>query len=346
MLPSLAPNFEPASTLVGLGMVVVADDLARQGHFADAAQHLADMVGKVSLSGEGLAAVMLRKARYWRRAGQRAKSAHALHLAEAAARRAHASVCADLDADCAMQRARLAYEADPVGQAHKLDFARLQGHLQLSTSPRLRWEWANLQGLTLRRRIEKLMPASPDRAAALVDAALQAHSTALYWLVVAQDPYHTQAVVINYAYLLQRLAALGLKQTLGDAVDAYRLAATITNRFELVEDSAWDYIMLGQLWLEQPQVREQVRTDARLWPGGFSPADAAFYERACQLAQAGGDARQLFEALELQAGFLRETGHARAAARVLTSSEELLTQHPDLSDQVRGKGFRRTRKGG
>lgn len=340
-LASLAASVQPQPTLAVLAMVMVADDLARQAKFALAAQHLVEQAGNAALSAEGLAVLSLRQVRYWRRASLPGKALAALQAADAAARRAPPALRGGLQADCAVQRARLIYDANTVGQVQRLDLARLRRHVQVATSPRLNWEWANLQGLVLRARIDKLMPtARPQRAPALRDLALRAYAAALYWLAVAQDPYHTQAVIINYAYLLQRLAVWELAPTLGDAVEAYRLALTISHRFELLEDSAWDYIMLGKLWLMHPQVRKQVRVNDLLWPGGRSPSEVAFYERACELAQGSGDVRQHIRALDLHARYLRETGHGFRASQVLAHCNQLLAAHADARRQLQAEGFR------
>lgn len=342
--PSLSVRATPRDTLRVLATVLVADDLARQALYADAVRHLDESQGSLNLSIEAAMVFALRKVRWLRRAGNRAQALETLANAEPIVVKAHPLAKGALKAEFALQTARLLYDGAPTQNAHKINFERIHQQIENAASPKLLWEAANLQALACRRKLQALLArSSPVEETTLQRTAAKAQAcfdTSLYWLVVADDPYHLQAVLVNFAYHLQwplqrsRVALVADAYEMADVVEAWRLSQAVVEKFELPEDSAWDFIMLADLWLGQGAARELIRTDWRLWPSQRSPAFAAFYERAVALAMQTGDARQQALALDRQAAFCKESGNARDANKALQARNALLAADQNLEAQL------------
>ena len=362
--PSLSTAPEPAvaasprlndspcakAVLAILSAVCVADDFAHQGHYLDAADYLAERMPGLSLSTEAVALLLLRRSRWLRRGGRLQDAAGALGRAAAMARKAPPSVRADLVAEAQVQRARLAYDTDPITTSSRIRFARLHEHVDAAGSTQLRWECANLQAQAARRKLQHLLararpPAQQvQQVQELLDEADHSFAAAFYWLASAADAYHLQAVLVNYAYHLQWLVRNQLHgreaATIDDVVEAWRLCQTIVERFDLPEDSAWDYIMLADLWLGDAQARHLLRSDARLWPRDRSPARPDFYVRGVELAHKMGNPRQKILALDRYAAFMREYGNATLAAQAKSDRDQLLMQHGSLASLLLREGLR------
>ena len=342
--PSLSARPVAADILAVLAAVLVADDLARQALYTEAVRHLDDSEAHLNLSLEATAVLALRKVRWLRRAGKREQALAVLADAEGLAAVAHPLARGALTAEFALQSARLLYDSDPPKNSHKINFERIHQHIDNAGSPKLLWEAANLQALTCRRKLQALLARTVAvNPATLQNAAAQAQTcfgTAFYWLVVADDPYHLQAVLVNFAYHLQwplqqsSLALVADPRAMADVVEAWRLSQAVVEKFELPEDSAWDFIMLADLWLGQGAARDLIRSDWRLWPSQRSPAFAAFYERAVALAMQTGDARQQALALDRQAAFCKQNGNAHDANRALQARNALLAADQKLEAQL------------
>ena len=342
--PSLSAQREPAATLNAVAALVVADALARQAQYPDAVAHLHDQARYLNLSDEGLAVFELRKIRWLRRSGQRSAALTVLASAQTLLLRAHPLVRGGLTAEITLQAARLAYEANPSKSAHKLNFERLGQQIDQAGSPKLLWEVANLQALTLRRKLQALMArAVPAQLPTLQRVNIDVNDcfgAALFWLAVADDPYHLQSVLVNYAYHLQwplqqqNTELVQSEAVVADVVKAWHLSQAIIEKFDLPEDSAWDFIMLADLWLGHSGARAAMQTDWRLWPSQRSPAGAAFYERAVALARQTGDERQQVLALDRCAAFCKESGDWKRAAETLKERNDLMAADAQLAAQI------------
>ncbi len=342
--PRLALQREPAATLNAVAALVVADALARQAHYADAVEHLTQAGAELVLSAEGAAVFELRKIRWLRRSGRRASALALLASAQAAVQKAHPQARRSLAAELNLQVARLSYDADPTRNADKINFERLGQQIDQAGSAKLLWEVANLQALAFRRKLQALLVRSvPAQLATLLRINAQVDDcfgAALFWLAVADDPYHLQAVLVNYAYHLQwplqqqNTALVQSAAVVLDVVKAWRLSQAMIEKFDLPEDSAWDFIMLADLWLGHSGARALMQTDWRLWPSQRSPAEAAFYERALTLAGQTGDARQQVLALDRCAAFCKESGDWPRAAAALKERDDLLAVDAELTRQI------------
>ncbi len=342
--PSLTLQREPAATLNAVAALVVADALARQAQYADAVAHLGEVADELNLSAEGAAVFELRKIRWLRRSGQRDAALGLITGAQAAVRHAHPQARGGLAAELNLLAARLSYDTDPTRNADRINFERLGQQIDQAGSPKLLWEVANLQALASRRKLQALMArAVPVQLATLQRVNAQANDSfgaALYWLAVADDAYALQGVLVNYAYHLQwplqqqNTALVQSATVVLDVVKAWRLSQAMIEKFDLPEDSAWDFIMLADLWLGHSGARALMQTDWRLWPSQRSPAEAAFYERGVTLAGQTGDARQQVLALDRCAAFCKESGDWQRAVSALKERDDLMAQDAQLAAQV------------
>ncbi len=342
--PSLTLQREPAATLNAVAALVVADALARQAQYEDAVKHLSEMAAQLSLSPDGAAVFDLRIIRWLRRLGQRDAAWVLVEGAQEHVRRAHREAKGALTAELTLLTARLSYDADPTKNANKINFERLGQQIDQAGSPKLLWELANLQALTYRRKLQALMARTvPPQLATLQRVNAQVNNSfcaALFWLAVADDPYHLQGVLVNYAYHLQwplQLQHTALVQSAAvvfDVVKAWRLSQALIEKFDLPEDSAWDFIMLADLWLGHSGARDLMRNDWRLWPSQRSPAEAAFYERGVALARQTGDARQQVLALDRCAAFCKESSDWQRGVAALKERDDLIATCEQLAAQI------------
>ncbi len=344
--PRLCVQRTPAAALGVVAAVMIADDLARQAQYGDAVAHLASHQQALGLSAEARAVFAVRQVRWLRRSGLRAEAQAVMLAVAPSVRKAHPQVRGLLTAEFALQTARLTYDENPTGNAPKINFERLGQQIGQAGSAQLLWEVCNLQALACRRKLQALLAREvPAQAATLLRVAQQAtdcFEAAFFWLTLAGDAYHLQAVLVNYAYHLQwplshqlnHVALVSTPDQIAHVVEAWRLSQAVIEKFDLPEDSAWDYIMLADLWLGQPQVRAVIRSDWRLWPGNRSPAVAAFYARGVELARQTGDARQQALALDRSAAFHKDNGDSELAQHALRELDGMRQADAELAAQL------------
>jgi len=341
----IAAHSTPEDMLPAMTVVIVAEALAQQALYVEAVQHIHEHEPRLRLSSEGRALLLLRTVRWLRRLGRRTDAEGALVAARSHARTAHPQARANLLAECAVQTARITYDKAPLRLASRINFSDLTDQIELAGSAQLHWEYANLRALASRRKLQTLLVREPQTrladVATIATDALDSFRAAFYWLLVNFDAYHLQAVLVNYAYHLQWLmhqtTPLLQTPTITDVVSPWHLSQTIVEKFDLPEDSAWDYIMLADLWFGQPAARATIRTDWRLWPKQRSPANLDFYLRGVELAKGSGDSRQQLLALDRCAAFLTEIGMAQKAEAFLRERDQILISSPDLVGQLSGE---------
>ena len=77
-------------------------------------------------------------------------------------------------------------------------------------STSLRWQWANLRALAIRRKIgSSLLAKDKESVAHFATLCHRLYRAAIFCLAPAQDAYNLQTVAINYAYLLHWLHKQG-----------------------------------------------------------------------------------------------------------------------------------------
>lgn len=313
-LPSLCLDTEPIQMVNIVQHIMQADDLTRMGNFEDAATYLSEHFANHAMhSAECMALVTLRQMRLARLGSNQAAAKAAAKSSLSWIHKCSPMLAPYLLAERELIDARTKYQFNPVQFSTGFNTARLEKMVTATDAPRLRAELCQLQGLVMRRRVDALVEKkSPRHQIALIaHRAIQLHEAALYWSMTTRDAYATQAGILNFAYLLQRLAQAELLDSFTPALRAYSVAFNISERFEFPDDCGWDYIMLAELWLQEPEVRRFMAHNPLLWPNGKNPAHATYYKDLVQLAKKVGNDQQIEEALMLQETFQNLPKHAR-----------------------------------
>jgi hypothetical protein len=190
----------------------------------------------------------------------------------------------------------------------------------------------NLRALTRRRAIDALpADAAPARRDPLVSACICDGLSSLFCLLTTLELETTQNIASNIAYNLQRIALRGWLPAVdpieksNEVFDWYRLAFAWHYRFQLADNSIWEYIFLGEYWLANPEAMPSVRrdrtaqTDVALgvdWQSRH-PSEAAFYEHALNRAEQIDDARQILLRCS-QSPWFRQTSRQPIASAACT----------------------------
>ncbi len=349
-------NFETAPTdadpaLTHCGDAALGCDLAHSllvidaqidsGQHKDAAQLITALTQSAALSVEMKCLLNLRLVRLLRSSAGLASIPAVLTDIELAAAKLPVRLQQYFGGQVAMFEARQVFDQSPVKGAFEIDFLQLRQHLDASPSTSLQWEWYNLKALTLRRRIVTLLQANSPRALVedMAGEIPKLFSAAYFWTLVSKRPYNSQAVACNYAYNLYWLYSKQLYPNLDACVAWFKLAHTIVDKFDLPQDSAWDFLMLGDIYLKSPEAKKLIAQDALAWPEQANPANEAFYLRALDLAQTFGGARQHITALNQIVDFLQQSGAGSRKSGFIETRDLLLRQHPQVFAEMLKDGF-------
>ena len=250
-----------------------------------------------------------------------------------------------------MSSQRLAYARHPV-QVHAALLRRLRAEVDRVATPgqdaMLAGERLHLMMLCARRAVEEAAQAGtpPARRLPMLRTLFIAGHAAIVHFLVARNPDRAQHVCANLAYAHQRLSVLGDSSGSGGldhtllALRWHRLSFGLHASFGGAENSAWEYIYLGELWLNSPQARTACRQS---WDDGswndISPATPAFYAQGCRVARLIGEPRQLAYTLINQARFLKEHQSWGPSEAAWTELRQLLRAHPDVRRVLASEGY-------
>jgi hypothetical protein len=224
----------------------------------------------------------------------------------------------------------------------------------------------NLRGLTLRRAIEALPDdAKLDVRTKLIAACLGDFISALYCLLTTRDLETTQNISANIAYAVQKIALRGwLPNGKGTApageevFDWYRLTFAWHERFGLADNTAWEYIFLGEYWLEAKderknfEIKESPKSKGALsnikrkpnhtahpiWQGKH-PHELGFYTHALDRAEVIGDTRQILYASLNLFKFADEFHRHVAKARAMEKIQAVTHKHAELVEILTKEGY-------
>ncbi len=266
---------------------------------------------------------------------------------------------------------RLRYNQNPIAAARDVEIALTQ-HIEvltdvgdeartgISINPITLGSACNLRALARRRAIEAL-PADASVALRdrLVSACLADGLSALFCLLTTLELETTQNIASNIAYNLQRIALRGwlpLADATSDTNEVfewYRPSFAWHYRFQLADNTAWEYIFLGEYWLSKPgEMNMQRRT--RQMPGnaalgvdwqGRHPSEPEFYEHALNRAEQIDDARQItYAALNLY-GFGKHCRLPALMERGVAALRQIERTSPDILALVQREGYEVPRLG-
>ena len=178
-------------------------------------------------------------------------------------------------------------------------------------------EWHNTMGLTQRRAAQAAWAAAQDVATdasmrtAFADEARLAEAlgwdhlcSSVYWALSSRDFDNVQNFLVNMGMHCAAMHDCGLRIGVEDAFVFYELSLAYAGDFACGEDTAWEHIVLGNLWLDFPELRERFAdrpTLTGLTAKSGRPGNERFFAAAIDVARRKGDARQ--HALALQCAF-------------------------------------------
>lgn len=247
-------------------------------------------------------------------------------------------------ATLALARVHLDYAQDRNAQAQNTrescsDFLvkLLSGHLP-NHDQRLFAQACKIQALALRRCLE----ADDANRADLTGDSFVWNESAMLSAVFTRNFAELQNILANQAYHLQR----GIEKCWyrGDEVRKevfawYSLSQRVYSRMGLPDDSAWDYVFIGDFWLYDRVNRSLFeRCNSATWQGK-RPDRAEFYLHAMTLAARLGDPRQRAHAALNAWQFYREEGMAREAESALVEWNDIVGRYPDELELIVRDGY-------
>jgi hypothetical protein len=199
----------------------------------------------------------------------------------------------------------------------------------------------NLAALCERRWLEEHACHSQEAERRLhCDAALRYWFAALFGFLTTGQHEHVQHMCANVGYLLQRLYEQESGIQPEQALEWYGLAQAWQNRFELPDNTVWEYIFLGDFWLYRPAVRPVFNNMAlRIGWNGKRPDTLEFYEHAAARALEIGEPRQMAHTSLNLFHFAREHHFAAIAEDARLTLRGVLDSHPDVRSLLAAEGY-------
>ena len=339
--PSFTAQDDPLAWCAAANALATADAMLKEGHYDDAIGLLQNQLHSFALSDAAWCLWMLRLVRTQRRIGQHAQAQERVRSLQARASHLPWRMRAYVLSKVALLTARSAFDDLPLHASLSVDFAGVREVVDTAPNANLQWEWCNLRALAFRRQIERHLQAKsqPETVSKLVADTVRTFGAAYFWSCLAKDSYHGQAIACNFAYNLHWLQKKQLYDGLDASIAWFKLSHTLVDRFDLPQGSAWDFLMLGDIYLGSAHARSVVDADALSWPGQSNPAYEVFYVRSLELARRYGDVRQVIMALNQHAGFMQSTGIAGGKLISRRERDALMAANPTLAEDIVKDGF-------
>lgn len=335
-----------------------ADKFAMAGDHADASMAFAELLRDENLTRDGRTLVLLRQARSLKRCGDMAATRAALHQVVAltdAARHAEPSRVASVTGLSARRMAEFMLLRVEYDEAPARNFSRVADALYgcapaPMSAPYYVAEWHNLAGITYRRMAnaahvkgsasatESAAPAAHGAAAGRLAARAWAHlCTAIYWALAFRDFDNVQNFMVNMGMHCAAMHNIGLRDGIEDAFAFYDLSLAYAGNFACGEDTAWEHVVLGNLWLDYPDLRSRFATTPTL--AGLSghrgrPGNDAFFSTIRDVAQRKGDARQYALALECTFRYGEQQHRASLQAEAVSALKRIFREHKLLRTEL------------
>lgn len=190
---------------------------------------------------------------------------------------------------------------------------------------------ANLLSLVQRRRMESLNRTQERQLARKYwYRAMDSLSTALIGNLAGQSYELVQSCSVNMAYLQQTALEMKLTTSIDEVFNWYACAFSWNNKFNLSENSVWEYIMLAEFYLFEPKVQERFQAkESQLHWQGVRPDKPEFYSSALKNARRLGAPDQII--LTLLNGYTFESrfGSRKAAKTYANQLTAVCREHPD-----------------
>lgn len=199
----------------------------------------------------------------------------------------------------------------------------------------------NLEGLCLRRQLEaQIAKGTHDEVELLAQRMCQCFIGSIYLLILAQLYERCQNVCANLAYGCQRAGAQLGESWRMLALQWYAISARLSINFDLADNAAWEYIFVGELWLEfarESPAKVVLPSDIH-WMG-HRPDQLKFYLAAERTAVRAADPHQQALALINLYRFSSITHNLVEKNAALDRLAEVLHAKPDLVTLLKSEGY-------
>jgi hypothetical protein len=349
-----APN--PMAWCAAANALAIADAMLLEGQYAECAALLQAQLLSLPLSPAAQCLWRLRQVKVLRRLGHYAGADEVLAALALQAATLPWRLRAFVQGKTQLLQSRGAFDGLPLQASLGLDFGKLRTAIDTAPNITLQWEWCNLRALANRRQIDRSLSAGAARPAlaAMVQTSISTFGAAYFWASLAEDSYHCQAIACNFAHNLHWLHSKGLAgleasdaglsdaglsdaqggNALAASLAWFKLAHTLVDRFSLPQDSAWDFLMLGDIYLSSQEAQALIEKDTFAWPEQTNPAKEAFYTRALGLSRSHGNPRQEVMALNQLAGHLHIHNQLARRQTVRVQRNTLMALHPALVEDM------------
>jgi hypothetical protein len=327
-----------AIALTLLRSFLVADDLARNGMFADAAAAIGKALTLEDLSTEVTCVLRFRKAKFLRRAGYFSRAQANLDHVSGLLPKLVAPMLGAIQAELAVQNWRLEYD-DFSGSAkpHLLSTAPKVPEVRISSvDSRLLWQQLNLWASEWRRRMDV---SKLDAVQMAFNNSRRGYEAAIFWALVSDDALNVMNIAANMGYLMHLAGQRKLADRSVEALDWLLLSQAYIERFEWPEESLWDHVYLAELYLASKAVRQHIKRNSAYLMHARTPDHDEFYVHALGLGVRLGEPRQLADMYQLYVQFLQTTGQIKNAKTQQKLLDTLLDQHPGLREKLTPVGF-------
>ena len=184
-------------------------------------------------------------------------------------------------------------------------------------------EYQNLCALTARRRaLIALSQGLPDAARAALLSSWRHACAAMYWAISTRDYESCQNLAVNMGLIQSTLADAGDPDAIVYAFRFFRLGIYCSDEFRCGNDSTWEYICVGNLWLDHRERR--VDFENHLTMGRHAPDDKSSCAHALARAKDIGEPRQIALCAINLWRFGREIADAARSARTQRTARDAL----------------------
>jgi tetratricopeptide (TPR) repeat protein len=239
---------------------------------------------------------------------------------------------------------RAQYVRNPVLSSASIikELTSLKRAPSIAPDPLLAGARANLLSLAQRRRMEGYKR-QQDRLKAKKHyiRAIDSLSTALLCNLAANSYELVQMCCVNMAYLQQKALGMKLISSVDEVFAWYAIAFAWNNKFNLSENSTWEFIMVGELFLHENKAQERFALAAtKLHWQGLRPDQAKFYRAALNNAHRQGEPDQIMHALLNAYLFEEKFGSANAAKSYASQWAEFCGTHTRQLEALKMQGYK------
>ena len=330
-----------ATSLTCLELILKSDALALSGALNESQDLLARVTAMTGVRPEMRATVMLRRLRTLRRLARYDEAADLWQILSTLSRTRDVRR-RDPGIEWLAKASALKGEYDQQPGKHRLIARRFSG-LLLPSTPDVRGacHLHNFAALLCRREaLDAMSQGSSTSTLPLLSQAWRHISTAIYWAIALRDQENLQNFVFNAGLILKSQFDAGDARAFEYAVQSLRLAIRCCDEFLVGNDTVWEYIVLGELWLDHSTHRKAFESDMAF--GGSGPQALAFYDEGLKRAKEIGDSRQLARCAANLFRYATECmegpGGERCRRRAVTQLKELVAKDRTVLDALRLDG--------